>query len=94
MISALQVLAATMGANAVIQTAYELVISQSGWHTFALGGTAVVTGITEEPQKPVGTDFTSQMNHYADLLDRNIITYEEYEERVAWLRHQHEKFDR
>jgi hypothetical protein len=90
MIGRLQVLAAAKGANAVIHTSYELAISASGWLTFAVGGMAVVTGVTE---KPIGTDFASQMARYADLLDRRIITYEEYEERIARLRHEHENFD-
>ena len=88
MITALQALAAERGANAVIYAAYEISMSVASWQSFALGGMAVVTGISE---KPIGTDLASQLVHTADLLDRGIITYDEYEEKIACLRRDHER---
>lgn len=90
MLGKLQEIAAERGANAVVHIAYEMSLSSAGWHAFAVHGMAVVTGITEAP---IGTDFKSQVEHSADLLDRGIITFAEYEESIDRLRRKHERFD-
>lgn len=80
-----------MGANAVVCAAYEIAISDTGWQGFAIRGTAVVTLLAEH-SGPRGNDPFSRMEYAADLLDRCIITYEEYEQRIARIQRESEGF--
>ena len=83
--------ASLMGANVVVGAAYEVAISQTGWQGFAIRGTAVVTLLAEH-KGPKGNDRASRLEYAADLLERGIITYEEYEQRVARIQREPEGF--